>query len=111
MTTDTKNDLKRYYSIGEVASMFGISKSIIRFWETEFDFLSPHKNSKGERRFTPKNLEELRLIHTLVKERGFTLAGAKEEIKNIKKRNREKKVIVNRLEEVKSLLRDLSTQL
>ena len=61
--------LKRYYSIGEVAEMFDVSKSLIRFWESEFSLLRPHKNSKGDRRFTPQNIEQMRLIYQLVKER------------------------------------------
>jgi len=75
---------KLYYSIGEIAEMFSVSKSLIRFWETEFDLLKPHKNSKGDRRFTQQNIDQFRTIYHLVKERGFTLEGAKREIKNSK---------------------------
>ena len=75
---------KLYYSIGEIAEMFSVSKSLIRFWETEFDLLKPHKNSKGDRRFTQQNIDQFRTIYHLVKERGFTLEGAKREIKNNK---------------------------
>jgi DNA-binding transcriptional MerR regulator len=74
-------DLKRYYTIGEMAERFGVSKSLIRFWENEFDFLRPHKTSKGDRRFTQRNLDQFQLIYHLVKERGFTLEGAKQEIR------------------------------
>ena len=75
---------KLYYSIGEIAEMFSVSKSLIRFWETEFDLLKPHKNSKGDRRFTQQNIDQFRTIYHLVKERGFTLGGAKREIKTSK---------------------------
>ena len=68
---ENSEDLKRYYSISEVADMFEISKSQIRFWEGEFDILKPHKNSKGERRFTKENIAQLKKIYQLVKERGF----------------------------------------
>ena len=61
-------DHKRYYTIGEVAELFEVSRSLIRFWENEFDILRPHKNSKGDRRFTPQNLEQLQLIYQLVRE-------------------------------------------
>ena len=72
------NDItKLYYSIGEISVMFNVSKSLIRFWEAEFDLLKPHKNSKGDRRFTKQNIEQFRTIYHLVKERGFTLDGAK----------------------------------
>ena len=75
---------KRYYSISEVASMFGVSTSLIRYWETEFEDLKPYKNSKGDRRFTPENIAQFQKIYTLVKERGFTLNGAKQELKQQK---------------------------
>jgi DNA-binding transcriptional MerR regulator len=77
---------KLYYTIGEVSDMFGVSKSLIRYWESEFSTLKPHKNSKGDRRFTRQNIEQLELIYHLVKERGFTLDGAKREIR-IQKNN------------------------
>ena len=67
---------KRYYTIGEVAEAFGVNSSLIRFWEKEFSKLNPKKNSKGDRRYTPTELNTLNLLN-LVKERGFTLEGAK----------------------------------
>jgi len=73
---------KLYYTIGEVADMFAVSNSLIRYWETEFKILKPSKNSKGDRRFTVKDIRNLERIYTLVKERGFTLEGAKKELKN-----------------------------
>lgn len=96
--------LKRYYTIGEVADMFEVSKSLIRFWENEFEFLRPHKNSKGDRRFTPQNIEQFRLIHTLVKERGFTLDGARQEIKRRQVFQREKEAQLTRLREIRGFL-------
>ncbi|MEM6380319.1 MAG: MerR family transcriptional regulator, partial [Bacteroidota bacterium] len=95
----------------EVAERFGVSKSLIRFWEAEFDLLKPHKNSKGERRFTNENIEQFQLIHHLVKERGFTLAGAKQEIKTQKKRLQEKMDIINRLKKVKLFMEQLREQI
>lgn len=95
---------KRYYTISEVAEMFQVSKSLIRFWENEFDSLRPHKNSKGDRRFTPQNIEQFRLIHQLVKERGFTLDGAQQEIKRTHSFRKEKAVQLKRLTEIRSLL-------
>jgi DNA-binding transcriptional MerR regulator len=96
--------LKRYYTIGEVAEMFDVSKSLIRFWENEFDFLRPHKNSKGDRRFTPQNIEQFRLIHNLVKERGFTLDGARQEIKRQRTFEKEKETQLARLRELRGFL-------
>jgi len=68
---------KRYYGIGEVAKAFDVNTSLIRFWEKEFDVLKPKKNAKGNRKFTPEDIKNLKLIFHLVKERGFTLEGAK----------------------------------
>ena len=99
--------LKRYYTIGEVADMFEVSKSLIRFWEGEFDFLKPHKNSKGDRRFTLQNIEQLYLIYQLVKERGFTIDGARNEIERSQAWHREKKEVIKRLRAVRDGLRRL----
>ncbi len=98
---------KRYYTIGEVAEMFQVSKSLIRFWENEFDSLRPHKNSKGDRRFTPQNIQQFELIHELVKERGFTLEGAKQEIKRRQKFQKKKAEVLSSLREVKGFLEQL----
>lgn len=73
---------KSYYSIGEVAELLGVSQSLIRFWETEFEQLQPKKNRKGNRMYTPSNIEQLRTIYHLVKERGYTLKGAREMLKS-----------------------------
>lgn len=78
---------KLYYSIGEVAKAFGVNASLLRFWEKEFDVISPKKNKKGNRYFTQQDIKNLKLIYHLVKERGYTLDGAKtalEENQNIK---------------------------
>ena len=76
---------KRYYSIGEIAKAFDVNASLIRFWEKEFDILKPKKNAKGNRMFTPEDLKNLKTIYHLVKEKGFTLDGAKDFLKNNKK--------------------------
>lgn len=73
---------KSYYSIGEVAELLGVSQSLIRFWETEFEQLQPKKNRKGNRMYTPANIEQLRTIYHLVKERGYTLKGARKMLKS-----------------------------
>ncbi|GJM34061.1 MAG: hypothetical protein DHS20C18_30620 [Saprospiraceae bacterium] len=101
---ESSENLKRYYSISEVAAMFEVSKSTIRFWENEFDMLKPHKNSKGDRMFTPGNIQQLRTIFHLVKERGFTLDGAKKELKAQKERMNAKKVYLDKLLEIKKFL-------
>lgn len=71
------DSLKVYYSIGEVAEMFGVNASLIRFWETEFNIIKPYKNKKGNRLFTKQDIDKFHLIFNLVKEQGMTLRGAK----------------------------------
>jgi len=73
---------KLYYSIGEVAEMFDVNTSLIRFWEKEFSIIKPKKNKKGNRLFTAEDIKHFRLIHHLVKEKGYTLKGAKESLKS-----------------------------
>jgi DNA-binding transcriptional MerR regulator len=102
---------KRYYSISEVAAMFEVSTSLIRFWENEFDMLKPHKNAKGDRRFTPENIEQLRQIYRLVKERGFTLQGAKQEIRNMQESGKKKAEVLHRLRELRQSIKNLKDQL
>ena len=95
---------KRYYSIGEVAKAFGVNTSLVRFWEKEFDVLKPKKNAKGNRKFTPEDLKNLKFIYHLVKERGFTLEGAKTHLKEDKKQALSNFEIINKLEDIKSQL-------
>ena len=76
---------KLYYSIGEVADIFEVNVSLLRFWEKEFNILKPKKNKKGNRMFTTKDLDNLKIIYHLVKERGYTLEGAKRNSKKIKR--------------------------
>lgn len=102
---------KLYYSIGEVAEMFKVSKSLIRFWEGEFDFLRPHKNSKGDRRFTKQNIEQFRMIYLLVKERGFTLDGAKKEIKQNKERIQMRAKVLSSLKKLRGFLADMKDKI
>jgi len=73
---------KLYYTIGEVADMFNVNTSLIRFWEKEFTIIQPKKNKKGNRLFTPKDILNFNKIYHLVKEQGFTLEGAKNALKN-----------------------------
>ncbi len=73
---------KLFYPIGEVAKMFDVNTSLIRFWEKEFDIIKPRKNKKGNRLFTPDDIKHFRLIHHLVKEKGYTLKGARASLKS-----------------------------
>jgi DNA-binding transcriptional MerR regulator len=102
---------KVYFTIGEVAEEFNVATSLIRFWETEFDILSPKKNKKGNRQFTKTDIKKLRLIYHLVKERGFTLQGAKEMLKNNPEELQSKMEMIESLENVKSFLIKLKEEL
>ncbi len=102
---------KRYYSIGEVADAFKVNTSLIRFWEKEFDIIKPKKNAKGNRKFTPEDIKNLSLIYHLVKERGFTLEGAKIHLKEEKHKTLSNFEIIRKLESVKSELINLKNQL
>ena len=103
---------KLFFTISEVAAMFKVNASLIRFWEKEFEVLKPRKNNKGNRLYTKKDIENLRLIYTLVKEKGFTLQGAKEKLrqKPIDENTRNQEAI-ERLQRVKTYLLDLKRRL
>lgn len=102
---------KQYYKIGEVAKAFGVKTSLIRFWEGEFDILKPKKNKKGNRLFKPKDIKNLQLIYHLVKEKGFTLDGAKKKLKEKPKKIQDNHDIIARLEAVKAELINFKNQL
>ena len=104
MVIEEKNSAKLYYSIGEVAKLFDVNASLIRFWEKEFDIIKPHKNKKGNRMFTQDDLKNFHLIYHLVKERGFTLQGAKDKLKGNKEDAFSTLEIVQKLEKVKDFL-------
>jgi len=102
---------KIYYTIGEVAELFEVNASLIRFWESEFDFLSPRKNKKGNRLFTKEDIDKIRIIYHLVKEKGYTLQGAREKIR-VNREDVEKQVeIIGSLQRIKSFLLELKNDL
>jgi len=102
---------KRYYGIGEVAKAFKVNTSLVRFWEKEFDVLKPKKNAKGTRKFTQEDIKNLKLIYHLVKERGFTLEGAKVYLKEEKKKTLSNFEIISKLEGIKIELLKIKNQL
>jgi DNA-binding transcriptional MerR regulator len=102
---------KVYYSIGEVAELFEVRPSLIRFWEKEFDILKPQKNKKGNRLFTPQDIASLRLIYHLVKERGYTLQGAKDKLKQNRDDVEKRVEIVDSLYSIRSFLEELKKDL
>lgn len=110
---DSRPDInfsKLYYSIGEVAEIFGVNRSLIRFWEKEFSIIQPRKNKNGNRVFTVKDLENFNKIFTLVKTQGFTLEGAKKALKSkdLPAQNpEESKNVIQRLEAIRERLIEL----
>jgi DNA-binding transcriptional MerR regulator len=107
--TDT---IKLYYTIGEVSEMFQVNTSLVRFWEKEFDILKPKKNKKGNRLFTPEDLDNFKIIHNLVKEQGLTLEGAKKYLKENKKTvKHELKAEKSQFSEIENKLRNIRSVL
>ena len=103
---------KLFYSMGEVAEMFDVKPSLLRHWEAKFDILRPHKNKKGNRMFTPEDVENLKLIYHLVKERGMTLAGAAQYLKNgITDTMRRDMELLDRLQRIRAELVEVREQL
>jgi len=106
-----KETSKLYYTIGEVSEMFDVNTSLIRFWEKEFDILKPKKSKKGNRLFTKDDVDNFKLIHHLVKERRFTLNGAKDKLKKHKFEAKKEVEMVQSLEKVKKFLLALKKEL
>ena len=102
---------KLYYPIGEVATMFNVSTSLLRYWEKEFDVLKPRKNKKGNRLFTKKDIENLQLIYHLVKERGYTLEGAKQQLSGNTDDLLTKQKIIDSLHKIKGFLEQVKSDL
>jgi DNA-binding transcriptional MerR regulator len=102
---------KLYYSIGEVAEIFNVAPSLIRFWESEFEIIKPKKNRKGNRQFTKEDIDNVRTIFHLVKEKGFTLQGAKEMLRNDTESVRDKMEVVDSLRNVRKFLVELRDKL
>ena len=98
---------KLYYSIGEVAEIFSVAPSLIRFWESEFELIKPKKNRKGNRQFTKEDIDNVRTIYHLVKEKGYTLQGAKEMLRNDTQAVRDKMECIDSLNRVRGFLVEL----
>ena len=101
---------KQYYTMGEVSEMFRVNQSLLRFWESEFDVLQPRKNKKGDRYFRPVDIKNLHLIYHLLRQKKYTIEGAKEFLKNNKKAD-ERFEVIKRLQEIKTFLLEMKAQL
>lgn len=102
---------KIYYSMGEVCEMFDVNASLIRFWESKFDLLSPQKNKKGNRVFTPQDVDNLNLVYHLVKERGMTLSGAAMRIRQNREGLRHDLELIDRLQKIRAMLVEIREEL
>lgn len=104
MAYNPDKELKLYYSIGEVAEMFDVNESLLRYWEKEFPQLSPQKGARGVRKYRKEDLEVIKLIHYLVKEKGMTLPGAKKKLAENRETTIKQVEIVNRLKAIREEL-------
>jgi DNA-binding transcriptional MerR regulator len=99
---------KIYYKIGEVAEMFNVNTSLIRYWESEFKIIKPKKSEKGTRLFTQRDIDNFRIIHELVKVKGMTIQGAKDFIERTEKQDSFEKIdIINTLDRTKKMLQEI----
>lgn len=112
MPLKEEQDIKRvYYTMGEVSSMFNVNQSLLRYYEKEFDILKPKKNQKGNRFFTPEDIENLKVIMYLIREKGYTIPGAREYMKNNLNATKETQRMIDKLEEMKKFLLGVRDQL
>ncbi|WP_448698867.1 MerR family transcriptional regulator [Mucilaginibacter sp. AW1-3] len=102
---------KMYYTMGEVSAMFDVNQSLLRFYEKEFDVLQPKKNKKGNRYFTPEDIENLKIIFHLINDKGYTLQGAKDHLKQNLNESKDNQNVINALENLKSFLLEVRDQL
>lgn len=102
---------KLYYSISEISNHFGVSQSLLRYWESEFSGIKPKRNKKGTRFYTSKDIEQIALVYHLVKEKGFTLNGAKERIKTDKQGLNKELETIQTLKNIKGFLQDIHDKL
>jgi DNA-binding transcriptional MerR regulator len=106
-----KEIVKKYYSIGEVAQQLNVTTSLIRFWEGEFGIIKPKKNRNGNRQFTTEDIDNIKLIYHLVKEKGFTLQGARDILKKNPNDAKKKMEMLESLKELRAFLLELKNQL
>lgn len=107
---DFENSNRLYYSLDEVANHFNVNKSLLRYWETEFNIINPHKTEGGTRQYTQKDIENIALVYNLVKERGMTLDGARQTLKQKGDEETRKMQVIQKLEQIKKELQDIEQE-
>lgn len=110
MKLNLENSNRLYYSIKEVAAHFGVNESLLRFWETEFDIINPRKTEGGARQYTKKNIEDIAVVYHLVREKGLTLEGARQTLRQKKDEETRKVQVIQKLEQIKKELEDLERE-
>jgi DNA-binding transcriptional MerR regulator len=111
MSAEPQKPEKLFYSIGEVARMFNVNTSLIRFWEKEFDIIKPKKNKKGNRLFTQADVDNFHVIYNLAKERGYTLDGIKRKLKKNREETLSNAEVIKSLKDIKQFLQDIRNNL
>ena len=111
MVLNKNKDLKLYYSISEVAQMFNVAETLLRFWEKEFPNISPRKAGRGIRQYTKEDIEEIRLVYHLVKERGMTRQGARDTIKREKGSTNKQIEVIERLKAIRDEIQSINKEL
>ena len=111
MAYNANKDLKLYYSISEVARMFDVNESLLRYWEKEFPNIKPKKSGRGVRQYTKEDIEEVRLVYNLLKVRGMKIAAAKQVLTKNRKAASDASQIIDRLQSIRSELQEISREL
>lgn len=110
MKIDFDKSNRLYYSIKEVAAHFKVKESHLRYWETEFDVINPRKTEGGTRQYTRLDIDNIAIVYNLVKEKGLTLEGARQTLRQKKDEETRKMQVINRLEQIKKELQDLERE-
>ena len=110
MTINFENNNRLYYSLDEVANHFNVKKSLLRYWETEFSIISPHKTDTGIRQYTREDIMNIAVVYHLVKEKGMTLEGARQTLKQKRDETEQTVLVINKLEQIKKELEDLERE-
>ncbi len=111
MPAPSEQNVKLYYSIREVARMFNVNESLIRFWEKEFPDIHPQRNAKGTRQYRKEDIESIKLVYHLVKEKGMTLDGARKRLKDNKRKSARTLEVIERLKSIKEELMEMKKEL
>ena len=111
MALNKNKDLKKYYSISEVAEQFGVAESLLRYWEKEFPNIAPRKSGRNVRQYTTEDIEEVRVVYNLLKVRGMKIAAARETLRKNKRGAMDSSAIISRLQSVRSELMEIRKEL